>query len=252
MRVATLNLWGLFGDWPCRRRLLAERWDVVDADVLLLQEVCAGPGVDQAHELGEALGYAHMHRVIGHRHGDVSEGVAIMSRLPLDDVRVAPLPAGDPPRVVLTAGVDGEMRLRVAVVHTVVRPRHALSAQLRAVGMVPGRPLVIGGDLNAGPERVHRALRRRGLVDLVPAGGVTWPVVPAGAWARSWQRMTGSAPGFALTPRRIDYLLGRGVHAPAAGATVIGDEEAGYASDHAVVWADVEPTSSARPPSGRS
>lgn len=251
MRVATLNVWGLFGDWPSRRYLLSERWGAVDADVLLLQEVCSGPGVDQAAELGEALGYAHVERAVGHRDGDVSEGVAILSRLPLAHPRVAPLPAGDPPRVVLTADVVDGVPMRVAVTHTVVRPRAALSAQLRALGSLPGRPLVLGGDLNAGPERVHQAMRRRGLVDLVPAGGVTWPVVPPGRWARSWQRVTGSMPAFPLTRRRIDFLLGRGVVARTAGITTIGDEESGYASDHAVVWADVALGSSARPPSGR-
>ena len=33
MLVATLNLWGTYGDWPARRRVLAEGFKALEGDV---------------------------------------------------------------------------------------------------------------------------------------------------------------------------------------------------------------------------
>ncbi|MGH2972022.1 MAG: endonuclease/exonuclease/phosphatase family protein [Gaiellaceae bacterium] len=49
LRVATLNLWGWFADWPQRRRLLSEQLPSLEIDVYLLQEVVCG------HERGDQL-----------------------------------------------------------------------------------------------------------------------------------------------------------------------------------------------------
>jgi endonuclease/exonuclease/phosphatase family metal-dependent hydrolase len=100
VRVATLNLWGQFAVWPRRRRILAEQLPGLDIDVYLLQEVvCGEDGGDQLCELAELLGFAWTARAVAESrpHESEHEGVAIISRLPLHDAEVWPLPASRPP-----------------------------------------------------------------------------------------------------------------------------------------------------------
>ncbi len=54
------------------------------------------------------------------------------------------------------------------------------------------------------------------------------------------------SPHFALDPRRLDYVLTRGLRVASADVEVLGDADEGYASDHGVVWADIDLTTSPR------
>jgi endonuclease/exonuclease/phosphatase family metal-dependent hydrolase len=241
IRVATLNVWGRFARWPLRRQILVRRWAAVEADLLLLQEVCADADGDQAEEIATSLRYPHVVWTEGHQVLGGSEGLAILSRLPLADVRVDELPLSEPPRRMLSASLDGLGRsVRVVCAHTVAVPEDARLRQVAAVLACPDDPVIIGGDLNGPPGEILPLTASAGLADgLAGAVTPTWPVCDV-TFGDSWASEFGRAPHFSLDPRRLDYLLTRGLRVLRAGVDVLGDDEKGYASDHAVVWGDVE------------
>lgn len=79
LRVATLNAWGVRGDWPRRRRTLADGFAALDADVITLQEVILAERLDQVREM---LGpdYHVVHH--GDRESD-GQGISTASRWPV-------------------------------------------------------------------------------------------------------------------------------------------------------------------------
>ncbi len=243
LRVATLNLWGWFGDWPRRLHALTAAWPAVDADVLLIQEGCIQRGQDQVAQTAEVLGYPHTARGVaapGPPGTEDVETVALLSRPPLEDVRVTVLPPSDPPRSLVAATVEWHgTSVTVATSHTVFRPPETCAAQIDAMCSVAGAPLVLGGDFNATPDVVVPMAAAHGLSDaLAGAPTPTWPVCPE-QFSRGWTERTGAAPTFSLTPRRLDYLVARGLEPVARGVfPVRADDDALYASDHAAVWAD--------------
>jgi endonuclease/exonuclease/phosphatase family metal-dependent hydrolase len=82
MRVATLNLWGVRGDWDARRALLVEGFRALAPDLVALQEAIVTPDYDQVRDLlGDGFQIAH--------HSDREpdgQGISIASRLPLGDL----------------------------------------------------------------------------------------------------------------------------------------------------------------------
>jgi endonuclease/exonuclease/phosphatase family metal-dependent hydrolase len=244
LRVATLNLWGRFGDWPRRLETLRATWPAVDADVLLLQEVWTSPARDQVAQTAAALGYPHAVRGLAVPEapgGRDVETVAILSRLPLRDAAVTVLPHSDPLRSRVAATVEHpRSALRAACGHTVFTPPALCHAQVGALVDLQGSPAVVGGDLNAPDDVVLPLAARHGLVDSLTGDVVpTWPV-DREAFRRGWIERVGAEPTFSLTPRRLDYVLCRGALAVAAGVDPLCDPRTGVpASDHAAVWADL-------------
>jgi hypothetical protein len=51
LRLLTINLWGVRGDWPARRDVLREGLARLRPDLLTLQETVVRPGLDQVGEL---------------------------------------------------------------------------------------------------------------------------------------------------------------------------------------------------------
>ena len=239
LRVATLNLWGWFGDWPARLRRLERHWPRLDPDVLLVQEASTTPSKDQIADTAQALGYPHV--VQGACHSDKlgTEGLAIMSRRPLLGPRVVDLPTSRPSRCLLVASVEVEdAAVELATSHTVVRPAHLRERQLDRILGLAATPLVVGGDFNAGPEVVGPLAARHALVDpLDGSGAITWPISRR-QFIAAWTVMSGEAPLFRIVPGRIDYLLHRGLVALDSGVCAIGEPPDAYASDHAAVWTD--------------
>ncbi len=240
VRVATLNVWGRFARWPDRLEALERHWAPVDADIVLLQEVCSDADGDQARDVAQRLDYPHVLWTEGHQVLGGSEGLAILSRQPLSDVRVDELPASEPTRRMLSAQLAATGgSIRVICAHTVAIPEETRLRQVAAVLAQSGDRLVIGGDLNGPPEEILPLTAAAQLDDCLDGASTpTWPVCDI-TFGDSWTSEFGRAPHFSLHPRRLDYVLTRGLGVTRAGVQVLGDADGHYASDHAAVWADI-------------
>jgi endonuclease/exonuclease/phosphatase family metal-dependent hydrolase len=247
VRLASINLWGLFGDWESRRMRLVEGWPRLAADVVVLQEARLHGTGDQAHDLQLLFDLPYAARDPRAAAGEEHEGVAVLSRRPLRHVEALPLPLAPPtgsghqlPRIALLAELDvcGEW-VPIVAAHTSVEPAEVLDAQLRHLAAVDGTRLVVAGDLNAEPEQVRAIAEPAGLEDALGFADMpTWPV-DVQAFREAWTAALGAAPYFPVRPRRLDYVLTRGLCVEASGMSVCGDSARGYASDHAIVWADL-------------
>lgn len=241
LRIATLNVWGRFADWSTRLERLVACFPQREPDILLLQEVVDDGATDQAAEIAEALGYEHLERALTRLESDVEEGVAIAARPLLSGARSEELPASRPARRTVVAEVElgAAPPLTIASAHTIAAPPAVRAGQVEAIVRRPEDRLVIGADLNLPPGGLARLLDGCGLRDSLDlsAEPPTWPVC-RDTFSAAWEAALGHAPKFSLSPKRIDYLLSRGVEVVASGVEPLGSESAGYASDHALVWAD--------------
>lgn len=164
MRVATLNLWCRHGDWPARRKVLAEGFAELRPDVVALQETIVTDDYDQVTDvLGD--GYEMHHSVRTPHDGS---GSTIASRWPITKVHERDL--GVTSRVdpaepwigrVYAAEIDGPVPL--LLVHH--KPSYPLTMELERelqaavtarmvedlVGAAP-RHVVLAGDLDATPD----------------------------------------------------------------------------------------------------
>jgi endonuclease/exonuclease/phosphatase family metal-dependent hydrolase len=241
LRVASVNLWGLFGDWEARRALLLEGWPRIDADVVVLQEARLHGAGDQARDLQLAFDLDYAARDPRAAAGEEHEGVAILSRCPLRHVESFALPHHHPPRLAVRAEISiGGRFVAMVAAHTSVEPAEVLNAQLDLLFGLEAEELVLVGDLNAEPDLVRPMAEQAGLSDALGFADMpTWPV-DIQHFREGWTALLGEEPSFPLRPRRLDYVLSRGVSVVSAGMSVLGDPERGYASDHAIVWADLD------------
>ena len=83
MRVVTLNLWGMRGDWATRRELIVAGLRELRPDLVAFQETITTDEYDQAADLlGGGFHLAHSRE----READ-GQGITIASRWPIDGVR---------------------------------------------------------------------------------------------------------------------------------------------------------------------
>lgn len=267
LRVMTWNVWWRFGPWEQRAPGIEATLRSTNADIILLQEVWAADGIDQAADLAARLGF---HVVSGVQAADTPTlGNAILSRWPVvDHARtVLPQPNGQPGyRSLVRARVDSphglvdaysthldhrfddsEARsLQVAeLCETISRDRQAGDREKRALAFPP----ILGGDLNATPESEEIRML---------TGRVPTPVKGL-AFTDAWDAV-GDGPGFTwdernphLTQttwprRRLDYVLvgwprekpiGNPVRARLAGAR---RHQGVWPSDHLAVVVDLATT----------
>ena len=213
----------------------------LDADLVALQEVDRdqprSDHADQARLLGEALGmdWRYAPALLGTPGspegwrapapgaadpGGTAYGIALLSRLPLEQVETVQLPQSgrDEPRVALVAGLaDGDRRLTVAGTHLSFVPGSNLG-QLRALQRhldERGGPRLLLGDLNLWWPLVRLASR--------PG----WrPLVRGGPFR--------NRPPGSFAPRvQLDHVLLAGARATVAprGTRIV----SGPASDHRAV-----------------
>lgn len=243
LRVATLNIWGRFADWPRRRALLAELLPPLAIDIYFLQEVVCGDGRgDQLSEFAELLGYQWTARVIAENrpHETEDEGVAIVSRLPLRETAVWPLPPSHPPRHRLEASIEWDGRsIKLMTLHAAVSAEDGRDEQIAALAHLRADPLLLGSDLNAPPSVVRPQLEDCFADTLDWDKRATWPL-DAEEFADAWEAKLGEKPAGDQSPRRLDYLLCRGLEVENSGIAALCDETGG-ASDHLLLWADVAP-----------
>jgi endonuclease/exonuclease/phosphatase family metal-dependent hydrolase len=261
VRVLTLNIWNLSGDWRARRGAIVAvigRWE---PDVVCLQEVVENDRGNQARWLAEALGgwpvaYA------GARYGPVAGvrfGNAILSRLPIEAMGHIDLPEQpderEVPRLVLharTGGVDvycthlawqlHDAALREQQVRALVRFVHETSDPAAAPGPV------VAGDFNAEPD----ADAIRYLCGLTSVGGAStylqdaWRIAGDGGPGITWDNRNPHAAVDREPDRRLDYVFsgfhGRTGRGRPVECRVVADEpvEGVWPSDHHGVLAVLE------------
>jgi endonuclease/exonuclease/phosphatase family metal-dependent hydrolase len=138
-RAVTLNIWNRQGPWPERLPLIREALVALEPDIVGLQEVLGFPGMpSQADEIAAGTGW-HVHFAPAwHIGGGLSFGNAILSRHPLRDQAVLPLPTPDglETRSVAFARVDAPHGpAPVFVTHLTYQQHlgHVRCAQVRAL-----------------------------------------------------------------------------------------------------------------------
>ncbi len=233
VRLVSYNLHG-----PPTQRIetmistLREEPSIRDAAVLLLQEVNRGHrgsgSLDLDEVLAERLGmhYAYAFENF-HPRGGGERGLAILSRVPLREVRRVLLPVVGPDRrrrIALGATVDLEgLRMRVYTLHLETRIStenrgRQIQGVLEDAARYPGMPVVIMGDFNT-----ITGSSRRKMFQLMEGAGYTCPL-----------------PGDEKTFQqkfffrfKLDWIWVKGIEPLAAG--VEGHVEV---SDHRPLWVD--------------
>jgi endonuclease/exonuclease/phosphatase family metal-dependent hydrolase len=219
MKVATLNVWAHYGDWPRRRELLAQGFRGLAPDLVALQETVVTAAEDQAREiLGDGFEIVHSRR----RDAD-GMGVSIASRRAIANVEELELEgsARDDgfPCTTLIASVEGDVHF---VNHFPSwQPRQELERERQAVQAarrldeLPGH-VVVAGDFDADPD----AASMRFWTGRQSLGGVSV------CYRDAWARVHPGRPVPTFTPdenplvedpdwpfREIDHILARcGVH----------------------------------------
>jgi endonuclease/exonuclease/phosphatase family metal-dependent hydrolase len=260
MRVLTLNIWNVSGDWRARRGAIVAVVRRCEPDVVCLQEVVESDRGNQAQWLAEALGgwsLAYGGTPYGPNEG-LRFGNAILSRRPIEATAHADLPfvpeAGEGQRLVLharTGGVDvycthlawqlHDAALRERQVRALVRFVEETTDPAAAVGPV------VAGDFNAEPD----ATAIRYLCGLATLEGTStyfqdaWRLAGDGGPGLTWSNANPHAALDAEPDRRLDYVFsgfhGRSAAGRPLACRVVADApvDGVWPSDHFGVLADL-------------
>jgi len=210
VKVLTLNIWGLSGNWERRCHLIAKLLKQEQPDIVGLQEVCylRGSGLvgeNQAVILARIAGYPFWHFVPAHRSETKTIGQAVLSRCPITAVDILPFPSdpSDPKdtedRVALWVRVALGRGIEFCVTHLSLS-RKARERSVRELvawlWRISDAPKILVGDLNDEPNSPPIQFL---LMETNP------PFVDA------WQSVNGAEGGYTFpshNPKhRIDYVL---------------------------------------------
>ena len=263
VRVVTWNvLWRDGGNWRQREDGIVATLDRLQPDVVLLQEVWRGDGTTQADVLGRRLG---LHSAFAAPSlpppPDAPEspdqvgieiGVAVLSRWAIRRTERVRLPsqhrAFEP--VALVATLDHPAGPLVVVSSCVewepefaddqLAQTRALAALLADPALAGPLPVILGADLNAGPDTAAIAVLTEVMVDAWVASGVA----DDGITLSSANPLAPLAAREQID-RRIDYVLVRpGSSRPTVnvrGAAVVNEAAGGVpASDHYALVVDLD------------
>ncbi|WP_190198371.1 endonuclease/exonuclease/phosphatase family protein [Streptomyces djakartensis] len=269
MRIVTWNLWWRFGPWQARQKAILTALRELRPDVVGLQEVWAADGENLAEWLAGELGLhcawapspapERWRRRIGDPTVDI--GNAVLSRWPVVDRDVLPLPAPaelDDGRLALYARIaapDHEVPFFTVHFTSVVHASAVRCGQAAALAGFVARhrgdtpfPPVVTGDLNAWPDsdevrllggfRTAPAVPRQVLLD-------AWEYADPAAPAATWDAANPYVAATYGPSVRIDYIH---VGPPGPGGlgrvrqvrrACDGPVDGIWPSDHAAVVADL-------------
>ena len=242
LRVASFNV-HYAHDLPALAASVRANHALRQADVLLLQEIEShqSEGSSRARQLAAALEMNYVYAPARPTEDGGTHGLAVLSRFPLDDAEIVPLPRYDlgyrtRRRIALgvTVGVGGRP-LRVYNVHldTRINIQDRL-AQLQPVVEAAERQVlaevIIGGDFNTNPFRwlfhrfpIFRSDQAGAMDDFMRQRGFSAPLAESG-----------STVNRAVLRGRVDSLYARGLTAQNSGV-----ERDVDSSDHFPVWVDL-------------
>lgn len=222
MRVVSWNLWWRFGPWEDRQAGIAAELARLDPDLILLQEVWAVDGQDQAQTLAGELDL-HLARTTEDDGTPQEFGNAILSRYPIIESTMISLSGddGNPSHRSALAAVVETPSGSQPVVTTHLAWQYTASAlrsrQLEEVVALADRlrpadddgpPVILGGDLNAVPDS-DEIRRLTGLAPPYRDGLVftdCWAAVGEGP-GDTWTRDNPNAADALWPRRRVDYVL---------------------------------------------
>lgn len=266
LRVLTLNIWNLMGQWRARRDEIVAWIDHLEPHLVCLQEVIeSADGKNQADWLAEHAGgewhVAYAGRAV--MDGAAKFGNAVMSRWPIDATHERDLTSHPPdrsdevPRLVLHASTNG---YDVFSTHLVWRPDESnirerevteLDIAIREWTDPNGvLPPILAGDFNAEPD----SAAIRFLTGSTSIGGRAtyyqdaWRVAGGRGDGFTWDNRNIHAAVQRQPDRRLDYIFSGWRENVASGAgrvafaCVVCDRAltGTYASDHFGLFAEIE------------
>ncbi|HVE95014.1 MAG TPA: endonuclease/exonuclease/phosphatase family protein [Acidimicrobiales bacterium] len=223
LRVLTLNIWNLSGDWRARRVETVEWIDRLAPDVVCLQEVVeSDAGGNQAEWLAEHCAGDWFVAYAGRPVMDgVLFGNAVLSRWPIDaqaddDVPSTPEREDETQRFVLHARTNGldvfSTHLSWQYADGVIREKQVLKlAEVVAdrADTSAALPPILAGDFNAEPDSTEM----RFLTGLTSLEGRSvyfqdaWRVAGGRGPGYTWENRNPHASKEYEPDRRIDYIL---------------------------------------------
>ncbi len=250
LRVLSWNLWWRFGPWEARRPAIAATLARLDADVVCLQEVWDDGDVNFAEELATSLGLHHTYGSRVDLHA-VSFGNAVLSRWPIVDQEVLPLPAppdADELRTCVRADIEGPRGpLQVYSTHLNWRfdQSHVRQDQVRAIAAFVARsraggdhvlPPLLCGDMNAAPDsdEIRMLTGRMTTPEPKLVFHDAWEVAGVGSDGMTWSNQNPYARLDLEPDRRIDYVLAGWPKAGGAGHVTSCTVECGEPVDSVV------------------
>ncbi len=274
VRVVTWNLWWRYGPWEARQKAILAVLRELRPDVVGLQEVwdAGGSGGSGRENLAEWLaGELGLHWTWGASHdpgfwqrrlGDPTVGIgnAVLSRWPIAEQAVLPLPPGDGDggRLALYAGLDAPghrvpfftVHLSSATDASAVRCQQVTAlAEFVAAHRGDGPfPPVVTGDFNAWPDSDEVRLFG-GYRTAPPVPGQVlidaWDFAELGAPSATWDLANPYVAGTFGPNVRIDYVFveptGKGGLGHVRGVRRAGDGpvDGVWPTDHAAVVVDL-------------
>ncbi|MGA5896576.1 endonuclease/exonuclease/phosphatase family protein [Streptomyces venetus] len=270
MRIVTWNLWWRFGPWQTRQKAILTALRELRPDVVGLQEVWAADGENLAEWLAGELGLhcawapspapERWRRRIGDATVDI--GNAVLSRWPVVDRDVLPLPAPaetDDGRLALYARLAApghDVPFFTAHFTSVPHGSAVRCGQAAALAGFVARhrgdtpfPPVVTGDLNARPDSDEvRLLGGRRTAPAVPGQVLldAWEYADPAAPAATWDAANPYVAATHEPSGRIDYVH---VGPPGPGGlghvrdvrrACDGPVDGVWPSDHAAVVADLD------------
>lgn len=261
LRVLTINIWNRQGPWEARARLLRAGIEALDPDVIGMQEVLSDGTTSLTDDIAGGLGLHTVFGVAKHMPGGIEFGNAALSRWPIAEHEVVPLPAAGTGacRSVLATRIDTPHGpLPFLVTHLSWRFNHGFAREQQVLALADvmtsrfptggkALPLVMVGDFNATAD----ATEIRFLRGLHALEGRS-------VYLGDCFELAGQGPGITFDthvnpntahrhdpPRRIDYVFVRGPDTRGRGralhARVVLDEvvDGVAASDHYGVYAEL-------------
>ena len=170
LRIATVNILNDLSRWAERRTLLARGLETRSLDLIALQEVTEPLRAGTAHWLAGELGGYSVHACPKAGRGGQREGIAVLSRLPVEDHEVLDLRSQQ--RVAQVVRVRVGERPVVLINGHYQWPPGAHAARVRQVERVLARVKRLGqdasaiscGDFNGTPESPAIVRMRRAFV----------------------------------------------------------------------------------------
>jgi len=203
LRIATYNIWNSAENWGQRLAAIVEELSILDADIVALQEAPteAAEGLPLAQFLREQTAYPHVLHLPYPGPADKREwpeGLAFLSKHPLQDVRVNwedshPTDNSWAARIIVgwQGGSLGITNVHLDWRHATSRERHIVQVVRELIDARPCDVDVLCGDFNDdGDALVLRFLEGRAPID---GYGTCWRDL-----ALAWHASRGEAPPITL------------------------------------------------------